>query len=1208
MTILIKMLTPTPNGRQVSLDTNLEFEISGDVDGYGADISTIAVQINNTNAILNGVFQVPFAIFSDSESDGYGELPESTTRFYTISNNPFQVGDVVQVTTSAPSLSPDSIETTIIGVEGDTIELKDTVELLDPSSRPSLYRLDISSISRGYQGSISNTNVTINPLHKFERNSVIFVSVDLESLNPNTASEDLIRKVFAFRTEDISPPQLINFPPIIYYSNLSFSIVDLLGNFAPSEMLSLHLDSELAVFNGIVQDTYMGSIIQRNDSHLDVYIRPKAKYAHNQVVNAQVTVADGYGNGATYNRTLTNKAAAARVEFISIQPTPESVLDPAGSPMTIILRTTEPLPRAFINVSYTVSGITNPSTGNAELKIIEAGEFAKCEECLDNSQLHSGSIRAGGRNIIIEIDDLPGVTFNSEVSIQVKLQEVTDLGDTLPDTPPFFIRNFDYKALSATLPPIIDNFFPSSSTIPAANTQIRFRILSQVLGDTIDLDSITVVIGDSTIAISEGLFTNGFSGSILAKQGSNGHTVNVVIDQPETTFEIGSTVLVEVTAAGASGVAATENFSFTIANTLGPNIIMSPLGGTYKKLTRVNIDTDQSPAIIYFTLDGSIPTIGQVNTFTGQSPIVNIPIFREGVTQIKAFATNSNGIPGPIITEIYDLNPFIPKIEITTPTNGVLIERSIVAVAYVITLERGFLTKVEFSLNNGPRTDVQNTLPNSTILVSGLRSGTNTIQIFATDNADNVGVAEVQINVKTSQILDFAVTYAPLRCPMFTQKSPLTGASFNDIIDTSTVAIIGLGKRLETLVDFALGDGADGSPIDFLLGNLPDGRHFSLRSYPVREETLKVTLFRKQRNLVLSSVDFSFEPSSGQLVLDHPVEVGEALTVEYISEVDVNTPRLYLPNQLNALFARHGDPSIDNTLSLASQIAFENGAARILAVQAESPLDDPTWGLSFKALEHQECYWITPVVRNEHLDFYPSIVRTAFNHVLNASFIKNKKERIVSSFRVGEAPNEFNNSRIIQAHIDLNPRITRITRGESSDLNGSFVAAAISGRGSGLGNIAFPLTGKRLTGLTLQTHLRSPKIDMDKVVAQGFLPVQSLAAGADIYRARTSYTGIVDPVLEEPSVQRTIDSISKNLRRLLENRFTGEPLTDQLLVDMRESIDTFLQTQSDIIFSGKSNQIRRDPQEPRQVSVGVDIVPLFPLNQFSFSISFVASL
>lgn len=62
----------------------------------------------------------------------------------------------------------------------------------------------------------------------------------------------------------------------------------------------------------------------------------------------------------------------------------------------------------------------------------------------------------------------------------------------------------------------------------------------------------------------------------------------------------------------------------------------------------------------------------------------------------------------------------------------------------------------------------------------------------------------------------------------------------------------------------------------------------------------------------------------------------DKLEARYIASADVNDPKSFSdPTQL---FNTYGTPSTENTLSLGAQMAFENGATSVLALQAEPPL------------------------------------------------------------------------------------------------------------------------------------------------------------------------------------------------------------------------------------------------------------------------------
>lgn len=63
---------------------------------------------------------------------------------------------------------------------------------------------------------------------------------------------------------------------------------------------------------------------------------------------------------------------------------------------------------------------------------------------------------------------------------------------------------------------------------------------------------------------------------------------------------------------------------------------------------------------------------------------------------------------------------------------------------------------------------------------------------------------------------------------------------------------------------------------------------------------------------------------------------GDVLEARYIAQIDLNDPQLFV--SANELFNKHGTPSLTNTLSLGAQMAFENTAPAILALQCKPPL------------------------------------------------------------------------------------------------------------------------------------------------------------------------------------------------------------------------------------------------------------------------------
>jgi hypothetical protein len=72
------------------------------------------------------------------------------------------------------------------------------------------------------------------------------------------------------------------------------------------------------------------------------------------------------------------------------------------------------------------------------------------------------------------------------------------------------------------------------------------------------------------------------------------------------------------------------------------------------------------------------------------------------------------------------------------------------------------------------------------------------------------------------------------------------------------------------------------------------------------------------------------------MVSSRVLQERDHLEADYIAEQDLNDPETFTDPA--ALYLKHGQPSLANTLSLGAQMAFENGATSVLAVQALPPL------------------------------------------------------------------------------------------------------------------------------------------------------------------------------------------------------------------------------------------------------------------------------
>lgn len=136
---------------------------------------------------------------------------------------------------------------------------------------------------------------------------------------------------------------------------------------------------------------------------------------------------------------------------------------------------------------------------------------------------------------------------------------------------------------------------------------------------------------------------------------------------------------------------------------------------------------------------------------------------------------------------------------------------------------------------------------------------------------------------------------------------------------------------------------------------------------------------------------YLFDPTTGRIILDQPLAAFDTLIVSYIAEADLNSPELMF--NLESVIAKHGFPTKENSISLAAQIAFENGAGAVMPVHAGEILTgsgsarrlvaEPTLFTALKALEKEDLVdIIIPVigsrVHNEIImSFYEDAIHDA---------------------------------------------------------------------------------------------------------------------------------------------------------------------------------------------------------------------------------------
>jgi len=465
--------------------------------------------------------------------------------------------------------------------------------------------------------------------------------------------------------------------------------------------------------------------------------------------------------------------------------------------------------------------------------------------------------------------------------------------------------------------------------------------------------------------------------------------------------------------------------------------------------------------------------------------------------------------------------------------------------------------------------------------------------------------------------------------------------------------------------------------------------------------------------------------TTGQVILDHALNASDRLIIIYVAELDLNEYEVFF--DLEDVYAKHGFPSVDNTISQAATMAVLNGAPVIAAIHAgtshNTTLDtfytDIYWQEAFEALEKEDVNFVVPVAHrdvlgevlisrydtvthgdltggpsapgtelqedvgggdNPGINIYPlkvdevgaplrfelykngielvdsvdyvlthigpgsseptkitltlplvdgdhvtvnyrpdidliaAVQLVGKAHVEFMSQVRQRKERIllIGAYQgygfeeVLDADtgvrNVFGDS--FRVAFFYPERIRTVINGETIYLDGQYLAACASGFMSGFEYIPEPLTRKTLVGFDIETRQKLTTEERTEIGSNGIVYIEPLTSGGRVQHAMTTVSS-ANPVEEEISVVRIRDYVAQVARTVLEDRFIGTVITDKTVPDIEVTTHSILESLvvQKIITEYASVNVKVDAQEPRQVNVGFDVAPVFPLNWIKIEFS-----
>lgn len=332
------------------------------------------------------------------------------------------------------------------------------------------------------------------------------------------------------------------------------------------------------------------------------------------------------------------------------------------------------------------------------------------------------------------------------------------------------------------------------------------------------------------------------------------------------------------------------------------------------------------------------------------------------------------------------------------------------------------------------------------------------------------------------------------------------------------------------------------------------------------------------------------------------------------------------PNEESVQFAITDDVAV-NTFTAGKGLRIE------YIDEDDADFFDTNWTLAYDALETANCQIVVPLP----LQTISNIFQAGRVHVESMSSVENSKERILIIGAIsglepdnlvgredaavenigllegiqGDDPEEVLESNIedladysVTAAYGTSVRvvymapdqIVRNINGTNTTLSGYFMAPALAGFLAGQGNVAEPPTFKVLSGFSILRDRVYKQFTLDELADAGVLVVQPVAGGGKmLHGLTTSQSGA--PEDEEISIIAIRDQVSRALRNAL-SAYIGtvqQPTTKASIT--KTVIDTIDALISQGLLTGRGAiSVARNPNEPRQMDVRVQVAPAAPID------------
>jgi hypothetical protein len=332
---------------------------------------------------------------------------------------------------------------------------------------------------------------------------------------------------------------------------------------------------------------------------------------------------------------------------------------------------------------------------------------------------------------------------------------------------------------------------------------------------------------------------------------------------------------------------------------------------------------------------------------------------------------------------------------------------------------------------------------------------------------------------------------------------------------------------------------------------------------------------------------------------------GETYYVSYTYPVDATQfdPTTFVDS--DDIIAFYGNESVaaDGSMTMAANLALENGAPAVMCVQVSGSADS-NWNTAVNKLRKKKnVAYVIPITVDSTRQAY------FVNHCLLESqpLIGHERECIL-----GMSSSSTVDNHITKANALASSRAILVFPGDNVErndltLDGSYIAAAVAGAITSQEKVVYPVTGKTLVGFSIPDEAYEP-YDMNRLGANGVLVCYSEAGVVKVRHALTTDPTSADTV--EVSIIASDDYVRRITRNKLDERFIGKgivigPETPGLVEEALKAIwnamvrDGYIYaygTKTDPLTGEVPIKAVQSLVDPRQVDVTGSIKFLYPLN------------